>query len=80
MAFLQRFYEPESGTILLDGTNIKDYDIHFLRSQFGVVSQEPVLFNTSFKENIKYNLETATDQDIIEAAKQAYAYDFIMGE
>lgn len=77
---MQRFYEPESGTILLDGTNIKDYDIHFLRSQFGVVSQEPVLFNTSFKENIKYNLETATDQDIIEAAKQAYAYDFIMGE
>lgn len=39
MSFLLRFYEPEHGTILLDGVNIKDYDIHFLRSQFGVVSQ-----------------------------------------
>lgn len=39
LAFLQRFYEPESGTILLNGVNIKDYDIHYLREQFGVVSQ-----------------------------------------
>lgn len=79
LSFLLRFYEPESGTILLNGINIKDYDIHFLRSQFGVVIQEPVLFNTSFKNNIKYNLDKATDEEIIQATKQAYAYDFIMG-
>ena len=42
-------------------------------------SQEPVLFNASFKENIKYNLEKATDEDIVKATRQAHAYDFIMG-
>jgi ATP-binding cassette subfamily B (MDR/TAP) protein 1 len=52
---LQRFYFPQEGTITLDGVDLKDYDIHYLRSQFGVVSQEPVLFNASFRENIKYN-------------------------
>ena len=62
LSFLLRFYEPESGTILLNGVNIKDYDIHFLRAQFGVVSQEPVLFNTTFKANIRYNLEKATEE------------------
>lgn len=56
LSFLLRFYEPESGEILLNGVNIKDYDIHYLRSQFGVVSQEPVLFNTDFRENIRYNM------------------------
>lgn len=44
-----RFYEPESGEILLDGRNIKDYDLHYLRRLFGLVSQEPVLFNASFR-------------------------------
>lgn len=46
---LQRFYEPSKGQILVDGVDIKDYDIHYLRSCFGVVSQEPVLFNGTFK-------------------------------
>lgn len=58
---LQRFYSPIAGKITIDGIDIKDYDIHYLRSNFGVVSQEPVLFNASFKENIKYNKEDATD-------------------
>lgn len=49
---LQRFYEIDSGEILLDGINIKDYDVHYLRSLFGVVSQEPVLFNGTIKQNI----------------------------
>jgi ATP-binding cassette subfamily B (MDR/TAP) protein 1 len=48
-----------------------------LRSQFGVVSQEPVLFNTSFKENIKYNM-AATQEQIIQVSKQSNAYGFIM--
>lgn len=57
---LQRFYFPSSGTIEIGGINIKDFDIHYLRSRFGVVSQEPVLFNGTFAENIKYNKEDAT--------------------
>lgn len=56
MSFLLRFYWPESGSIELDGINIKDYDIHYLRAQFGVVSQEPVLFNTTYRDNIRYNM------------------------
>ena len=49
MSLLLRFYEPENGSIIIDGIDIKDYDLHYLRNQFGVVSQEPVLFNASFR-------------------------------
>lgn len=77
---LQRFYEPSKGTILIDGQDIKDYDIHYLRSCFGVVSQEPVLFNGSFKYNIIYNMEKVSDENMIKAAKQANALSFIEGE
>lgn len=59
---LQRFYIPEQGSITIDGIDIKDFDIHYLRSRFGVVSQEPVLFNASFRENIKYNKADATEE------------------
>lgn len=57
---LQRFYFPEKGTIEINGIDIKDFDLHYLRSRFGVVSQEPVLFNGTFTENIKYNKDDAT--------------------
>ena len=76
---LQRFYSPQEGNILINGTNIKDFDIHYLRSIFGVVSQEPILFNGSFKDNIKYNSDSASDEDIKEAAVKANAISFIMG-
>jgi len=49
MQLLQRFYLPTEGSITIDGIDIKDYDIRYLRSQFGVVSQEPALFNASFR-------------------------------
>lgn len=61
MQLLQRFYLPTEGSITIDGIDIKDFDIRYLRSQFGVVSQEPVLFNASFRENIKYNKQNATE-------------------
>jgi ATP-binding cassette subfamily B (MDR/TAP) protein 1 len=61
LQLLQRFYFPSEGTILIDGVDIKDYDIHYLRSNLGVVSQEPVLFDGSFKFNIQYNLPDVTD-------------------
>lgn len=53
---VQRFYFPVRGKITINDIDIKDFDIHYLRSRFGVVSQEPVLFNGTFAENIKYNL------------------------
>ena len=59
ISMLLRFYEPVRGEILIDGNNIKDYDIHYLREKFGVVTQEPVLFNTSFRGNILYNKEAS---------------------
>jgi ATP-binding cassette subfamily B (MDR/TAP) protein 1 len=77
LQLLQRFYLPLSGKITIDGVDIKDYDIHYLRSQIGVVSQEPVLFNGTFRENIKYNKYDATEEEIRAAAAEANALAFI---
>lgn len=79
LQLLQRFYFIEKGSITINGINLEDFDIHYLRKSFGVVSQEPVLFNASFKENIKYNLNEATDEEIMSAAIQSNALSFIMG-
>ena len=68
LQLLQRFYMPESGKITVDGIDLKDFDIHYLRSRFGVVSQEPVLFNGTFRENINYNQFDATEEAIRAAA------------
>lgn len=56
MSLLLRYYFPDEGTIKINGIDIKDFDIHYLRSAFGVVSQEPVLFYGTFMDNIRYNL------------------------
>lgn len=80
LQLLQRFYFPESGTITIDGQDIKDYDIHYLRSKFGVVSQEPVLFNGTFRENIKYNKYDANEEEIRLASAEANALAFIEGD
>lgn len=76
---LQRFYFPSRGRITINNIEIKDFDIHYLRSRFGVVSQEPVLFNGTFAENIRYNADNATMADIEKAAVQANAMSFILG-
>ena len=55
MQLILRFYEIQEGTILLDGKNILDYDLRALRNQYAIVSQEPVLFNGTIKENVRYN-------------------------
>ena len=67
---LQRFYEPIKGEILIDGVDIKDYDLHHLRRSLGVVSQEPPLFRESIGYNVKYNGE-ATQEEVEEALKLA---------
>ena len=74
---LQRFYEPLSGSIEYDGVNIKDLDLEWLRSNISLVSQEPILFSTSIRENIRLGRLDATDAEIEEAARAANAHDFI---
>lgn len=75
---LQRFYDPQSGAILIDGKRVSEYNLTWLRQHIGVVSQEPVLFHTTIRQNILFGLDSATDQQIQEAAKMANAHDFIM--
>ncbi len=72
-----RFYEVSEGQICIDGTNIKDVDLHELRSMFGVVSQESILFNDTIRNNIRMSKPEATDEEIEQAAKIANAHDFI---
>ena len=75
---LQRFYNPTSGSILIDDKSINEYNLTWLRQHIGVVSQEPVLFHTTIRENILFGRESATDEEIHQAAKMANAHDFIM--
>ncbi|XP_056330778.1 ATP-dependent translocase ABCB1 [Danio aesculapii] len=74
---LQRFYDPDSGEVTLDGHDIRTLNVRWLRENMGIVSQEPVLFGTTIAENIRYGREDATDADIEQAIKEANAYDFI---
>lgn len=75
---IQRFYDTDEGEIRLDGRDIKNLNVAWLRSHIGVVSQEPVLFTGSIEENIRFGKPTATDEEVREAAKMANAHDFIM--
>ncbi len=74
---LMRFYDVNSGKILIDGHNIKDFNRGELRSLFGMVLQDTWLFGGSVKENIKYGKPDATDSEVIEAAKAAHVHHFI---
>ena len=74
---LMRFYDLNSGKIYVDGKNIQDLDRGELRKMFGMVLQDTWLFNGTVKENIKYSNESATDSEVIEAAKAAHVHHFI---
>jgi subfamily B ATP-binding cassette protein MsbA len=74
---IPRFYEVTRGAIKIDGMDIRDVSISSLRDQMGIVTQEPILFNESIRNNIAYGKRNATDKEIIKAAEVAYAYDFI---
>jgi len=74
-----RFYDATDGQILVDGVDIRDYDVKWLRRQVGVVLQEPYLFHGTIAENIRYGNPSATDAQVIRAAKAANAHDFIVG-
>jgi len=75
---VERFYDPQAGEVLLDGINIKTLNVKWLRSQLGLVGQEPVLFMGSVADNIRYGKTDATDEEVEEAAKMANAHDFIL--
>ncbi|KAF6160744.1 hypothetical protein GIB67_035945 [Kingdonia uniflora] len=77
IALLQRFYDPLEGEIFLDGITINKLQLKWLRSQMGLVSQEPCLFATSIKENILFGKEDATMDEVIDAAKVSNAHNFI---
>ena len=74
---IPRFYEPTAGRILIDGIDIQSYTLRSLRSQIGMVSQDVVLFDDSIRNNIAFGRADATDDDIILAARLAYAHDFV---
>jgi len=73
-----RFYDIESGEILIDGIDLRELDLRKWRKKIGFVSQDIFVFNTSVKENISYGYDGLSDEDIIKAAKAANAHDFIM--
>jgi ATP-binding cassette, subfamily B (MDR/TAP), member 1 len=78
IALLERFYNPDSGTILLDRVEIKSLKISWLRSQMGLVSQEPVLFNDTIRTNIAYGKHgEISEEELIKVAKAANAHEFI---
>ncbi|MDD2731447.1 MAG: ABC transporter ATP-binding protein, partial [Candidatus Portnoybacteria bacterium] len=74
---IPRFYDPNKGRILVDGTDIKEVTFRSLRYQIGIVTQETILFNDSIKNNILYGKPDASMQEVEEAARQAHAHDFI---
>ena len=74
---LLRFYDPQSGAVLLDGVDIRDLGLHTLRGAIGIVPQDTVIFSSSAMENIRYGRADATDDEVIAAAKLAAAHEFI---
>ncbi|KAG8051977.1 hypothetical protein GUJ93_ZPchr0001g31545 [Zizania palustris] len=77
ISLIERFYDPQLGDVLIDAVNLKDFQLRWIRSKIGLVSQEPVLFSASIKENIAYGKDNATDQEIRAAAELANASKFI---
>ncbi|MBR6036312.1 MAG: ABC transporter ATP-binding protein [Bacteroidaceae bacterium] len=75
---LDKFYAPDSGQILLDGVDLRDYDTQFLRDHIGLVLQKNHIFEGTIEENIRYGKPDATDDEVIEAAQKAYIYDQVM--
>ncbi len=77
LSLIPRFYDPTSGRVTLDGVNLTEYDIQFLRSNMAIVPQEDILFRGSILDNILYGSPNATVEEVIEAAKKANAWEFI---
>jgi ATP-binding cassette subfamily B protein len=74
---LLRFYDPQQGSVLLDGVDIRELDLHVLRDAIGIVPQDTVVFSADAMENIRYGRADASDEEVIAAAKMAAAHEFI---
>ncbi|XP_057464862.1 ABC transporter B family member 9-like isoform X2 [Actinidia eriantha] len=77
ISLLQRFYDPDGGEVLIDGINLKKFQLTWIRERMGLVSQEPILFMTTIRENITYGKENATNEEIRKAIELANAAKFI---
>lgn len=77
ISLIERFYDPQAGEILIDGINLKDFQLRWIREKIGLVSQEPVLFASSIRENIAYGKDGATVDEIKAAVELANASKFI---
>ena len=79
VSLVERFYDPVTGNVTLEGTDLRDLNLSWLRRQIGIVSQEPVLFDATIAENIRYGAlyREVTDQEVIDAAKSANIHSFI---
>ena len=79
VSLVERFYDPVTGNVTLEGTDLRDLNLSWLRKQIGIVSQEPVLFDATIAENICYGAlyRQVTDEEVIEAAKSANIHTFI---
>lgn len=75
---IPRFHDVTGGELVVDGVNIKDYSLHSMRTQIGIVTQEPILFNDTISNNIKIGRPEATDEEVEEAATNANAHEFII--
>ena len=80
VSLIERFYDPKSGDVKLEGVDIRDLNVAWLRSQIGIVSQEPVLFDANIAENIRYGalFREVSDEEVISAAKSANIHNFIV--
>lgn len=77
LQLLQRFYDPQAGSILLDGVNLKDAQLSEIRGRIALVPQDPVIFASSVRDNVRYARPDASDEDVIAACRAAYATEFI---
>ncbi|KAL4352496.1 hypothetical protein GQ457_06G030810 [Hibiscus cannabinus] len=77
ISLIERFFDPQAGEVLIDGINLKEFQLRWIRGKIGLVSQEPVLFTSSIRDNIAYGKEDATTEDIRAAAELANAANFI---
>jgi len=77
ISLIERFYDPQLGQVLIDGVDLREFPLRWIRSKIGLVSQEPVLFTASIRDNIAYGKDNATDEEIRDAAELANASKFI---
>ncbi|KAJ1400559.1 P-loop containing nucleoside triphosphate hydrolase [Sesbania bispinosa] len=77
LALILRFYDPGAGKVLIDGKDIREYNLRWLRTQIGLVQQEPLLFNCSISDNICYGNNGASESEIVEVAREANIHEFV---